>query len=302
MVSWQANILKTIFRVRRLLNPPTGVLDVQKERQELEALTAKFKSPHAHRFTPVQAGSVPGAWIETPDSRQDNIILYLHGGGYNSGSIHSHRPLAANIAQAAQCRALIIDYRLAPEHPFPAAVQDTREAFDWLVENQADPRQIIIAGDSCGGGLAISLLIHLRDEQQPLPAAVVCLSPWTDLTFSGESWQTNHKKDIMLDALSLKKAAQIYLGTASPDTPLASPLYADLKDLPPILIQVGSDELILSDSTGLADRAKTFGVDVTLEVWGGMQHEWQFAANFIPEGRQAIERIGQFIQDQLRKT
>ncbi len=302
MASWQFQIIKTIFRVRRLLNPPTGVLDVPKEREETEALAARFKTHLEHTFTPVDAGQVPGAWIQTPESIPENIILFLHGGGYNSGSIHSHRSLTANIAHAAKSRALIIDYRLAPEHPFPAAVQDARVAFDWLVENHIDPAQIIVAGDSCGGGMAISLMINLRNAGKPLPAAAVCLSPWTDLTCTGESWVTNRNKDIMLDAVSLKKAAQIYLGMTSSGIPLASPLYADLKGLPSILIQVGSDELILSDSTGLAERAKAAGVDVTLEVWEGMQHEWHFAAKFLPEARQAIDHIGQFMQDQLGKA
>lgn len=299
MPSWQSYLIKTIFRLRRIFNPPPGFLDVEKARAETEALAANFKTKIALTCTPVDVNKVPAEWITTPETSAERVILYLHGGSYNSGSIESHRSLTANIANAARARALIIDYRLAPEYPFPAAVDDAISAYRWLLENQFSPKHIIVAGDSCGGGLALSLLISLRDADEPLPAAVVCLSPWTDLTCTGESWATNIKNDIMLDPGALLHSAQVYLGGSDPRTPLASPLFADLKDLPPILIQVGSEELILSDATRFAEQARGAGVEVTLEVWDGMQHEWHFAANILPEGRQAIERIGQFIGNQL---
>jgi monoterpene epsilon-lactone hydrolase len=302
MPSWQFRIIKVIFRLRRFLNPPTGVLDVEKARAETEALAANFKTKLDLVCTPVDAHMVPAEWIATPETSAERVILYFHGGSYNSGSIKAFRPLVANIANAARARALIVDYRLAPEYPFPAAVEDANIAYRWLLDNGFSPDRIVIAGDSCGGGLALALLISLRDAGEVLPAAAVCLSPWTDLTFSGESWETNAKKDIMLDPGALRESAQVYLGESDPRTPLASPLYADLRDLPPILIQVGSDELILSDSTRLAERARAAGADVTLEVWEGMQHEWHFAADMLPEGRQAVERIGQFVQDHLGQT
>jgi len=299
MPSWQFHLIKTIFRLQRAFTPPTGVLDVEENRLRLEALAAYFKTNNEITCRPVDANQVPAEWIATPESLKERVILYLHGGSYNCGSIKSHRSIAADIANSAKANALIIDYRLAPEHPFPAAVEDTIAAYRWLLENRICPDQIIVAGDSCGGGLALSLLIRLRDSNEPMPVAAVCLSPWTDLTCSGESWKTNAKKDIMLDPGPLVEAAQIYLGAADPRTPLASPLYSDLKGLPPILIQVGSDELILSDATSLAKKAEAASVDVTLEVWEGMQHEWHFAAKYLPEGRQAIDRVGQFITDHL---
>jgi acetyl esterase/lipase len=200
---------------------------------------------------------------------------------------------------AAKARALMVGYRLAPEHRFPAAVDDTRAAYQWLLENHFNPDHIIVAGDSCGGGLALSLLIRLREEAQPLPVAAVCLSPWTDLACTGESWETNRKKDIVLAPEALRKSAQLYLGESDPRTPLASPLYADLKGLPPILIQVGSHELLLSDATCFAEQAQAAGSPVTLQVWKDMQHEWHFAANLLPESRQAISQIGQFIEAQI---
>jgi acetyl esterase/lipase len=299
MPSWQFRLIKAIFQLRRLFNPPTGMLDVEKERAETEALAANFRTKIELTCIPVNANEVPAEWITTPKTLADRVILYLHGGSYNSGSIASHRSLAANIAHAAKTRALIIDYRLAPQYLFPAAVEDAKAAYQWLLENQFSPDHIIVAGDSCGGGLALSLLISLRDEGRPLPAAAVCLSPWTNLTCTGESWETNLKKDIMLDPGALIKSAQLYLGESDPRIPLASPLYADLKGLPPLLIQVGSEELFLSDATCFAEQAQAAGVRVTLQVWKGMQHEWHFAANILPEGRQAIEHLGQFIEAQL---
>ena len=275
------------------------MLDVEKERAETEALAANFKTKIELTCIPVNANEVPAEWITTATAPADRVILYLHGGSYNSGSIASHRSLAANIVHAAKTRALIIGYRLAPEYRFPAAVEDAKAAYRWLLENQFSADHIIVAGDSCGGGLALSLLISLRDEERPLPAAAVCLSPWTNLACTGESWETNLTKDIMIDPGVLRKSAQLYLGESDPRTPLASPLYADLKGLPPILIQVGSEELLLSDATCFAEQAQAAGIKVTLQVWKGMQHEWHFAANILPEGRQAIEDIGQFIEAQL---
>lgn len=284
------------------MNPPTGKLDVAKERIETEALAAYFETKIQLTCKQVDTSQVQAEWITPPKTSTENVILYLHGGGYNSGSIKSHRSLAANIANSAKASAMIIEYRLAPENTYPAAVEDTFTAYRWLLESQIRPEQIVVAGDSCGGGVVLSLLVSLRDTNEPMPAAAVCLSPWTDLTCTGESWGTNAKKDIMLDPGSLMKAAQVYLGEADPRTPLASPLYADLRGLPPILIQVGSDELLLSDAAGLAERAQAVGVDVTLEIWEGMQHEWQFAANYLPEGRQAIDRIGEYIDKHLGKA
>ena len=299
MPSWQFLLIKTIFQLRRLFNPPNGMLDVERERVETETLAANFRTKIELTCIPVSANEIRAEWITTPATSTERAILYLHGGSYNSGSITSHRSLAANIAHAAKTRALIIDYRLAPEYRFPAAVEDAKTAYRWLLENHVSPDHIIVAGDSCGGGLALSLLIDLRDDQLPLPAAAVCLSPWTDLTCTGESWETNRRKDIMLDPGALRKSAQLYLGESDPRTPLASPLYGNLRKLPPILIQVGSNELFLSDATCFAEQAQAAGTKVTLQVWQGMQHEWHFAANILPEARQAIQQIGQFIQAQM---
>ncbi len=298
MASWQGRLLKIYLRIKRFFHPPTGELDVETKRAELEALGRKIKPTNNLQFTAVVADSVTAEWIISSGAFTDRVILYLHGGAYSRGSINSHRSLAADIASAAQARALIIDYRLAPEDPFPAAVEDAMIAYRWLLANNISPDQIVIAGDSAGGGLTLSMLITLRDAGEPLPLAAVCLSPWTDLAITGESWSTKAKFELILDPEEVPKSAQLYLGNADPHTPLASPLFADLRDLPPLLIQVGTDEILLSDSTRLANRAKALGVDVNLEVWEGMFHVWHFAASVLPEGRQAIDRIGKFI-DQM---
>lgn len=208
----------------------------------------------------------------------------------------AHRALAANIAYASRARALTIDYRLAPEHPYPAALTDAFSAYQWLLESGIRPEQLVVTGDSAGGGLTIALLVALRERGIPMPAAAVVLSPWTDLTDSGESWQENAKADYMINGPKLKEAARLYLKDVSPRTPLASPVYANLHGLPPLLIQVGSEEVLLSDSMRLAENARLSGVDVTLDVWEGMQHVWQFAASLVPEARQAIEKIGEFVR------
>lgn len=295
MPSWQAHLLKIFFRLRRITKPGAGILDIDKSRSELEALAAKFKTKIELDCTAVEIKKIPAEWISTPEASDDSVILYLHGGSYHSGSINSHRSLAANIGDSAGARVLIIDYRLAPENPYPAAVEDTLTAYQWLLENQYSPDRIALVGDSAGGGLVLSLLVNLRDRNQPLPAAAVCLSPWTDLTCSGESWKTNAHRDIMLDPKSALESAKLYLRETDPRTPLASPLYADLKGLPPILIQVGTDEVIFSDAENFAKKAHAAKVDLILDMWDGMQHEWHFAANFMPEGQHAIERIGRFI-------
>lgn len=299
MPSWQFQLIKITFQIRRILHPATGVLDVTRERAETETLATNFKTKLPLTCTPVEVNMVPGEWVATPETSTESVILYFHGGSYNSGSLASHRSLVAEIAHAAKGRLLHIAYRLAPEHPFPAAVEDAATSYRWLLEHGFRPGQIIVAGDSAGGGLALALLVSLRDSGDPLPAGAVCLSPWTDLTCTGASWKTNAKKELLIDPGSLQASAQVYLGGADPRTPLASPLFADLIGLPPILIQVGSDELLLSDAQGFAERAKAAGVEVTLEVWGGMQHEWQFGTNYLPESREAVQHIGQYIQNRI---
>jgi monoterpene epsilon-lactone hydrolase len=295
MASWQARVLETYLVVKKRLGDQSGRLDVPRERAEVESMARLFKPLGPIQSEPVDANGVPAEWIRAPDLEPTGVVLFIHGGSFNSGSIVSHRTLAGNVALASAARVLLIDYRLAPEHPFPAAVEDAVAAYGWLLAQGVAPSQLVVAGDSAGGTLTLALLVYLRDHNQPLPAAAVCLSPAPDLTFSGESWAFNSKKDLMLDKRKEREAVRIYLREADARGHLASPYFADLHALPPMLIQVGSHELLLSDSERFAEKAKAAGVDVTLEVWPEMQHEWQFAAKFLPEGRHAIARVGAFV-------
>ena len=294
MRSWQSYVLIFAFRFKRLLLDRPDELDVEKDRRELEAMPKLFKPLGPIECAPVVVNHVPAEWIKPQGISTERVILYIHGGSWNSGSINSHRPLAANIAIACKARALIIDYRLAPEFPYPAANEDAMAAYEWLLANGNSPQQIAVMGDSAGGTLTLGLLIQLRDQGKPLPALAVCLSPATDFSMSGESWRRNRTKDIMLNLKNIQKAGEIYIKGADLRSPLISPLFADLHSLPPLLIQVGSDELLLSDAKLFTEKAREAGVPVTLEVWDGMQHVWQYTASFVPEARRAIVNIGEF--------
>jgi len=295
MVSIQMSLLKLYIQFQHVMSPSISELDLKKERNGFEAFAKLFKPLAELKNTAVDVNGVPGEWITPPQVIDERVILYLHGGYYMVGSIQSHRNLAGNIANAAQARALIIDYRLAPEHPFPAGIDDALIAYLWLQDQGNRPDQIVLVGDSAGGGLVLAVLLALRERGKPLPAAAICLSPATDLTLSGESWKFNTKKELIVTPNIGEQIQSLYLGGINARNPLVSPLFGDLHGLPPLLIQVGSDEVLLSDSTSFAERARTAGVDVTLEVWPAMQHVWQFTASFVPEGRQAIVKIGEFI-------
>jgi monoterpene epsilon-lactone hydrolase len=228
------------------------------------------------------------------------VVLYLHGGGYVIGSPRSHRHLAAAIARAAGARALLLDYRRAPEHPFPAAVDDALAAYRWLLESAGvAPGHVVVAGDSAGGGLTVATLLAARDAGLPQPAAGVCISPWADLTCSLGSYTTKAAVDPVVDTGLVQKMATAYLGAADPRTPLASPLHADLRGLPPLLVQVGGDEVLLDDARELAARAKRAGVDATLEVWDAMVHVWHWFLPMLDEAPAAIDRIGAFVREAL---
>jgi len=244
----------------------------------------------------VDAGGVPAEWMSTPESVEERVVYYLHGGGYTIGSINTHRPMISLIARAAKARALAIDYRLAPENPFPAAVVDATAAYRWLLSTGVNPGKVVIAGDSAGGGLTAATLVALRDAGDPLPAAGVCISPWVDMEGIGDSMNTKAGVDPMVEREGLVEMGNAYLGDADPRTPLAAPIYADLKGLPPLLIQVGTSETLLDDANRLAERAKSAGVEVILEPWEDMIHVWHMFAAMLPEGQQAIDRIGEFIR------
>lgn len=243
----------------------------------------------------VSAGGVPAEWIVAPGAENDRVILYLHGGGYVMGSINTHRAMISRISRAAKARALALDYRLAPENPFPAAVEDATAAYRWLLAQGYKPNKIAIAGDSAGGGLTLATLLKLRDDKAELPACAIPISAWTDMEGTGASVKTRAAADPMVGSSSLSGMAKHYVGNADPKNPLLSPLHGDYKGIPPLLMQVGDAEILLDDTTRIAEKAKAAGVKVDLEVWPEMVHVWHVYAKMLPEGQQAIDRIGQYV-------
>ncbi len=268
-------------------------------RREWEASARLLVLPKGARFHAVDAGGVKSEWMEMPQVSRDRVFLLLHGGGYRSGSPRTHRKLAALLSRAAYAKVLTPDYRLAPEHPFPAAVKDALKAYGWLIEQGYQPQNIIVGGDSAGGGLTLSMLLALRDAGAALPRAVVLLSPWTDLTASSPSYERLRKLDPAITRKVLRESGRLYAGDRDPADPLASPLFADSTGLPPMLIHVGGDETMLDDSRLYAERARAAGVDVTLRVYEGMWHVHHHAAPEIPEAQAAIHDIAAFIRAQL---
>ncbi|HEY3908963.1 MAG TPA: alpha/beta hydrolase [Stellaceae bacterium] len=259
--------------------------------------------PPTTRTTGVEAGGVAAESVAAAASQDDRHILYLHGGGFAIGSASLYRHLTWRLSAAARARLLAIDYRLAPEHPFPAALDDALAAYRWLLSQGADPRRVAVIGDSAGGGLVFSLLLRCRDERRlPLPACAAALSPWTDLALSGASLRVNARADPFIDASDMPLLAGWYLAGADPRNPYASPLYGDPHGLPPTLIQVGSDEVLRDDATRMADRMRAAGCEVVLEIWPRMPHVWQLFAEVMPEARRAIAGIGAFVRQRTEIT
>ena len=255
--------------------------------------------PESVQIEAVTSGGVPAEWIFTNESAEDKVVLYLHGGGLVMGSCITHRGLASDFTLASGARILLLEYRLAPENPPPAAIEDATAAYRWLLSSGIKPENIVMAGDSGGGCLSMATLVSLRDAGDQLPAAAVLLSPMVDYAITGKSVLTRATNDPWVTKRSLDDLSNWYCGDKDPKSPMISPLYADMHEMPPIYIIVGADEILLSDSTRLADRLGNAGSSVTLEIWSEMWHVFQFFAAALPEGRQSLERIGEFIRQQM---
>ncbi|HKI73628.1 MAG TPA: alpha/beta hydrolase [Pseudomonadales bacterium] len=251
------------------------------------------------KVEPTTVNDVPCEWITPADCDDDRVLVHLHGGGYVFMGLDTHRETCCRLAEAARMRVLNVDYRLAPENPFPAALDDATSCYRWLIDEGYDPAKIAVGGDSAGGGLSLALLMNARNLGLPLPACCVMISPWTDLSLSGDSMRRNAAADPMLSREALERWAGFYLGKRDRRAPLASPLFGDLSGLPPIMIQVGSAEVLLSDAERVADKIRETGGQVSLEVWPGMFHVFHLMAARVPEGKQVIARIGEFL---LNKT
>ncbi len=284
--------LERILAAFSTTRPAAADVTVETMRADMEAMQAGLRVPDDVETEPADADGVPVEWIRTPGASNERAIFYLHGGGYVMGSINTHRYLMQSIGRAAGATVLAVDYRLAPEHPFPAAVDDAITAWNWLQAQGFEASRAIIGGDSAGGGLTLAMLLRLRDESGNLPAAAVCLSPWTDLASAIDSVETKNN-DPLVSSNGLRGMSRAYVGEANAEHPLISPILADLAGLPPLLIQVGTAEHLRDDSTVFAQRAEEAGVDVTLEEWEDMIHVFQ-AFPMLAESGQAIAKIGQF--------
>jgi epsilon-lactone hydrolase len=292
MASAEFQQLLTMMKARPMvLDAPS----VEQMRDGMSAFAAMVPTPADVTYTPVVADGVTAEWVAAPGASGEHAVLYLHGGGYVIGSIATHRDLASRISRASGARLLVADYRLGPEHPFPAAVEDAVACYRWLLAEGLNPAQMAIAGDSAGGGLTVAALIALRDAGEPLPACAVVMSPWVDLTLTGDSMKERDALDPMVHADTLGSMAAMYLNGADPRQPLASPVFADLRGLPPLLIQVGTSETLYDDATRLAERASAEGVEVTFEPWEDMIHVFQ-SFSMLPEAARAIARIGEFVK------
>lgn len=267
-------------------------------RAQMSRNAGRFKNAKGIFHRSVDVNGRPGEWLVPEQASTDTAVLYLHGGAYTVGSLDSHRALASHIASAARVSVLLLDYRLAPEHPFPSALEDALGAFTWIQETLAiGANRIVIMGDSAGGGLTLATALRLRDTKRDMPRALICLSPWTDLTLSGESVRNLIGKDPFFpNTVRIQEAALSYAGGHALTLPEISPRFASLEGLPDLYIQVGTDEIVLSDSLDLAESANRAGVTAQVDVWPGMWHVWQIFCDMMPESRRAIERIGRQIR------
>ena len=257
--------------------------------------------PNDIQWERVTVDGVASEWLSPPNSLPETVLLYLHGGGGVTGLYNSHRWMVGHIALACGIRVLLPDYQLAPEHPFPAGLNDCVTVYHWLLSNSYAPGRIIVAGDSAGGLLTISTLLALRQVNQSLPCAAVCISPAIDPAFAGKSMRTNVWKDSLLSPQFARTMMRLYIGDHDLSDPIMAPLNADLEGLPQILIQVGGDEILLDDVVHFSNRAKAAGINVTLEIWPHMWHVWHTCVSVLPEAKDAIDHISTFIHNILVK-
>ncbi len=290
--------IEKLMQTLRERGLPDG-LSLDERRARMEDIGTRFPAPQSASINPVKIAERPAEWVCDPDTDDGRVMLYVHGGGYVQGSLASHRNLVFEIARSMKGKVLNLDYRLAPEHPFPAAVEDTVNAWAELLEMGIDPKKASFGGDSAGGGLVIAALVSARDKGLPMPSCACCISPWTDLVGTGRTMDTKALEDPMVNRAALEFFSDFYADKEDKTHPLISPLFADLAGLPPLLIQVGTAETLLDDSRRLATRARYAGVDVSYAEWEGMPHIWHIFAPLLEKSRKAIIELGEFVE---RKT
>ncbi len=292
---------RIVAMLRSMPRPEPGRISVKGIRRFLDVLATIAPPPPGTEIRPVTLpGGIRAEWVLAGKAQPDRRLLYLHGGAYLAGTPATYEGFASRLSTASGCSVLVLDYRLAPENPFPAAVEDSIEAYRWVVENgpngPGSATRVFVAGDSAGGGLTLAVLVAGRDRRLRPPSAAVTFSAWTDLEGTGESLRTRSDVEVFLPPSGLGPAAALYLAGKSARDPLASPLYADLRGLPPLLMQVGDAEILLDDTLRVTRRAKEFGVDVATDVWPEMFHVFQVFAETLPEGRAAIDRVAAFLE------
>jgi monoterpene epsilon-lactone hydrolase len=285
-----------IDAIRALLSSRPRPSELSERRERLDALGAQYSLPADVRVEAVDANGVVAEWTTTPEAKTGRAILFLHGGGYISGSLDSHRHMIAQAGREARARTLALAYRLAPEHPFPAALEDALGGYAFLLAQGFNPKNIAIAGERAGGGLAVATLTSIRDAGMSMPACAWLSSPWVDLEMAGASMSAKSTVDPLIQKSYLQELAAMYLGGVDARTPLASPIHANLSRLPPMLIQVGSAETLLDDAVRLAGVAGAADVRVTLEVWPDMIHAWHLFYQQVAAGRRALAAVGAFMR------
>jgi acetyl esterase/lipase len=289
-----------IAAIRALLSAKPRPVGWAARRQRLDEIGSVWPAASDVTLTTVDVGGIPGEWSTAPGSDSSPVLLFFHGGGYCSGSIVSHRRMVSEAGRAGGVRTLAIDYRLAPEHPFPAALDDALTAWHFLRRQGIAAERIAVGGDSAGGGLSLSLVLKLLEAKEPLPACLWLVSPWTDLTMSGSTLVTKDACDPIIHKGYLCELADAYLGGATDHKdPRVSPLFAKLSGMPPMLVQVGSEETLLDDAVRLAGAAGAADVPVTLEIWPHMIHAWHLWNARLEPGRRALSSAGRFMRDHL---
>jgi monoterpene epsilon-lactone hydrolase len=280
----------------------TGELDIQATRLQGEAMTSsQMPASEDVQISEKSLGGISTEQLLPHAFLPDTAILYLHGGGWNAGSAHVVRPITWRLAKLTGIPVYAINYRLAPEYPYPAGLDDCVQAYDALLEQGLPASSIVVAGDSAGGNLALALALYLKSNNKPQPAALACLSPYTDLTCSGNSIRTNVDSDVFITSSHLEALARVYSPQDDLTNPLLSPLYGDVAGFPPTYLLVSAAELLLDDSRRLAEKMKIAGVDVILDVWSELWHDWTVFSDQIPEGKQAIEAVAMFISNLINK-
>lgn len=289
----QLTAIRSMLAENPIVKPGATLADMRKGLDAMGDMAPRLANVSAQA---VDAGGVSAEWLTPESNDASRVLLYLHGGGYVFGSVQSHRVMLERLALAAGCRVLALNYRLAPEAPFPAAVDDACAAYRWLLAQGISAKRIAISGDSAGGGLALATLLALRDAGVAMPGCAVPISPWTDMEGLGASMRTRAAVDPMVQKAAIDELAGTYLQGADLKSPLASPLHGNFKGLPPLLIQVGDAETLLDDTTRIAPKLTAAGVDVTVEIWPDMIHVWHLFAPMLDEGQAAIDRIGAFVR------